>query len=380
MVLTLKSKMSLWTLAFVVLVCLVVDVSGASIKKSEACAALQKYKFLQEDLINLEFEKVTLDELTTSIGKMAKTVGKKVVYPKFILYEEEFVDFVQKLAKQAKKLLKSKKALDAVISAIRKCLDDTTDLNEIVRNWVQNYLDGLIKVMAVDKLEGVAEMIRQFESKDAGSRSNRLSTEKLMNLFTKLVRAEATWIKAVKGMYKKFKIGVYRLPKIRAEKEDTCKGNFTCTGKEDWKLVGSRCFLSVASLAHYSLAQKGCMDRGGHVASIHNKDENNYLASELRIGKADHAYYIGLNDIDNEGEFVWHDGSPVDFEFWASNDGKKLGVAGVKDDCTQMMPHIWGYNGHWRNVPCNYGYGGYFCSKPATLKSQGLIPDMPFET
>merc|ERR1719419_1492186 len=62
-----------------------------------------------------------------------------------------------------------------------------------------------------------------------------------------------------------------------------------------------------------------CRDISGDLASIHSTEENEFLNS---MG----CYcWIGLNDIDNEGEFVWSDGSDVDFLHWRGGEPNNAG-------------------------------------------------------
>ena len=65
--------------------------------------------------------------------------------------------------------------------------------------------------------------------------------------------------------------------------------------------------------------------------------------------------WIGLNDIDNEGTFVWADGSGSTFRFWASgqpNDDQD------NQDCVETYGDV-----SWNDLPCDYTVTCYFCSK-----------------
>jgi len=63
-------------------------------------------------------------------------------------------------------------------------------------------------------------------------------------------------------------------------------------------------------------ADNFCGDIGGELASIHSAEENEFIWS---LTHNDSRSWIGLNDIENEGEWVWTDGSEVDFLFWHSD-------------------------------------------------------------
>ena len=54
------------------------------------------------------------------------------------------------------------------------------------------------------------------------------------------------------------------------------------------------------------------MAAGGHLVSLNSQAEQELVAATFGHS----SYWIGLSDEVNEGEFVWSDGSPLDFEFW----------------------------------------------------------------
>ncbi|MHC5111405.1 MAG: lectin-like protein [Planctomycetota bacterium] len=60
-------------------------------------------------------------------------------------------------------------------------------------------------------------------------------------------------------------------------------------------------------------AEKYAVSLGGHLATINDEAENNFLFAELGASEP----WIGLNDRDNEGTFVWSSGEPVEFTDWS---------------------------------------------------------------
>lgn len=56
---------------------------------------------------------------------------------------------------------------------------------------------------------------------------------------------------------------------------------------------------------------------GGHLVTINNAEENEWVYREFGIGK-----WIGLNDVANEGEFVWSSGEEFKYENWYSGTGQ----------------------------------------------------------
>ena len=92
-------------------------------------------------------------------------------------------------------------------------------------------------------------------------------------------------------------------------------------------------------------ARNFCMDEGGDLISIHDELTRDYIfvifSEELGIMH----FWIGLNDLDNDGVYEWSDGTPVDFESWFSIiDGE-----GDMESCISQYLPI------WFDYPCEGG-------------------------
>jgi hypothetical protein len=66
-----------------------------------------------------------------------------------------------------------------------------------------------------------------------------------------------------------------------------------------WILFDGHCYLMVESDTTWAAAEKDCNDKGGHLASIHSADENNFIHSLfsydwLWIGGTDNAVEVGF--------------------------------------------------------------------------------------
>ncbi|KAF7643167.1 hypothetical protein LDENG_00244150 [Lucifuga dentata] len=73
-------------------------------------------------------------------------------------------------------------------------------------------------------------------------------------------------------------------------------------------------------------AEKNCISMGGNLASVHNTDE--YYGIQSVIHRITNAYpdtWIGGYDAIQEGEWLWSDGSPFDFQHWAPGQPDNLG-------------------------------------------------------
>jgi hypothetical protein len=95
---------------------------------------------------------------------------------------------------------------------------------------------------------------------------------------------------------------------------------------------------------------------GGHLATVRNATENAWLASTFSTGLE--CLWIGLNDAQTEGVFVWSSGEPVQYLNWAP--GEPTNGLGIEDWCHLALP--WAgtqYAALWNdspNAPTAYGY------------------------
>ncbi len=60
---------------------------------------------------------------------------------------------------------------------------------------------------------------------------------------------------------------------------------------------------------------------GGHLATVRSAEENDWIYSEvIRAGGAIRRGWIGLNDVAEEGTFVWSSGEPVTYTNWGAGE------------------------------------------------------------
>ncbi|XP_033724612.1 echinoidin-like [Pecten maximus] len=121
-------------------------------------------------------------------------------------------------------------------------------------------------------------------------------------------------------------------------------------------------------------ANNDCQAKGGHLLTIHSSKEQNFIMSTLgSLNFAGNGVWLGLTDQNTEGTFIWADGSPVDFTYWASGQPAGLGgIAAAQEDCTLMKYRD---SGHWHDYPCssilfipeNYGWVCKFNKLPEVI-------------
>ncbi|XP_033624642.1 macrophage mannose receptor 1-like [Asterias rubens] len=98
---------------------------------------------------------------------------------------------------------------------------------------------------------------------------------------------------------------------------------------------------------------RGLTDTGeGNLISYHSPDEELYLVNSfLTEAPADSSfgYWIGLNDLANEGGFVWSDGSPVEYENWGN--GEPNNYNGI-ENCAEGFLNADPLRG-WNDLACD---------------------------
>lgn len=104
------------------------------------------------------------------------------------------------------------------------------------------------------------------------------------------------------------------------------------------------CFEVCNSRVSWSHAESLCEIRGGHLATIHDIHENNYLHNFIRSHLGNTAVWIGLNDRSNEGHFHWTSGEPVHFKNWSHN---RNNPQHLNRDCAVMQA-----DGTWDDHNC----------------------------
>nr|XP_006817737.1 PREDICTED: IgGFc-binding protein-like [Saccoglossus kowalevskii] len=139
----------------------------------------------------------------------------------------------------------------------------------------------------------------------------------------------------------------------------------TCCCEEDKLCVGERYFEVNTDKVTWSMARDTCEARGGMLAKLNTEMtdtqvrrniEQNNLGAGISTG-----FWFGLNDGENEGSFIWSDGTSLnngDYSNWARrqpNNNMKNSPTG--QDCAQLWKKV-GYK--WDDNNCD-NLAGYVC-------------------
>jgi hypothetical protein len=125
----------------------------------------------------------------------------------------------------------------------------------------------------------------------------------------------------------------------------------------------------------WTAAEAMAQAHGGHLATIRNQAENNWLVATFATGTECH--WIGLNDVAVEGVFVWSSGEPVTFTNWAQ--GEPTNGMGVEDWVHLGLP----WSGpqsypHWNDSPNGATSYGWVCRGIMEATSITLASYVPF--
>ncbi|VDI15972.1 Hypothetical predicted protein [Mytilus galloprovincialis] len=114
-----------------------------------------------------------------------------------------------------------------------------------------------------------------------------------------------------------------------------------CFYTAGWLQYGDQCYFFGLNGATWFDADAACMGMESHLAKIKNKWIDNWLWTKRPSAQS--YYWIGLTDIENEGNFTWNiDNTVANYTQWASGYGK---VAETYDVVA------WGWKDGWFDYP-----------------------------
>ncbi|KAK9981648.1 hypothetical protein ABG768_001172 [Culter alburnus] len=104
------------------------------------------------------------------------------------------------------------------------------------------------------------------------------------------------------------------------------------------------CLVASNKEMSWSDSRKYCRDRGGDLVIIKSEKKQRCISSFIKD-----MVWIGLSDIEKEGNMTWVDNSPLKQGFWEKNEPND---AGGKEDCIELNPGKTVLN-NWNDIPCS---------------------------
>ncbi|KAM5238000.1 low affinity immunoglobulin epsilon Fc receptor [Ctenodactylus gundi] len=147
--------------------------------------------------------------------------------------------------------------------------------------------------------------------------------------------------------------------KLRMEIGES-KGSVCSTCPAEWLRFRHKCYYFGKGKKQWIQARFTCEDMEGRLVSIHSTDEQDFLTKHAHKEGS----WIGLRDLDMEGEFVWMDGSPMDYSNWQLGEPNN---AEPSEDCVMMKG-----SGKWNDAHCRSWLDAWVCERLATCGPPGL--------
>nr|P07439.2 RecName: Full=Lectin BRA-3; Flags: Precursor [Megabalanus rosa]BAA02556.1 lectin BRA-3 [Megabalanus rosa] len=129
----------------------------------------------------------------------------------------------------------------------------------------------------------------------------------------------------------------------------------TCPGNLDWQEYDGHCYWASTYQVRWNDAQLACqtVHPGAYLATIQSQLENAFISETV----SNNRLWIGLNDIDLEGHYVWSNGEATDFTYWSSNNPNNW----ENQDCGVVNYDT--VTGQWDDDDCNKNKN-FLCKMP----------------
>ncbi|KAK9962753.1 hypothetical protein ABG768_008105 [Culter alburnus] len=119
-----------------------------------------------------------------------------------------------------------------------------------------------------------------------------------------------------------------------------------------WSNFGLRCFKYFPQSVNWITAERNCQSLGANLASVHNKLENDFLLGLLPSFSTQ--TWSGAHDGEQDGQWLWTDGTVIDYTNWCSGDPNNYGGP---ENCVEIN---WTSNRCWNDARCSTQMG-YIC-------------------
>ncbi|KAJ7985192.1 hypothetical protein DPEC_G00349530 [Dallia pectoralis] len=125
---------------------------------------------------------------------------------------------------------------------------------------------------------------------------------------------------------------------------------------EGWIHVDDKCYYYSNDKLDWLSSRDSCTTMGSHLTILHSQKQHDALEVEARrIGGFDYHFWIGLSDIDKEGDWRWVDNTTITNTFWnelSAESQKRESGESHGQDCATLDSH----SQTWFDVPCDFMY------------------------
>ena len=141
--------------------------------------------------------------------------------------------------------------------------------------------------------------------------------------------------------------------------DGTVDGGLTCQECQDL-LFEDHVYAFCVKPRSWQQARQACLETGMDLASVSSENEDIWMSGEAQGLAAETGWWFGLNDIAEEGVFVWADGEPVSFTDWAANEPNDWDN---NEDCGSVVNHL--FLPQWNDTVCGNEVP-FICEDPDT--------------
>jgi len=145
--------------------------------------------------------------------------------------------------------------------------------------------------------------------------------------------------------------------------DDDCSGfgddnNAGCPCDVHYYYGDSRPYMFCETTENWEDALDECEAYGYHLLTVNGSYENIWADGVSDSYSHQEKWWIGYNDRDVEGDFVWEDGTPVDYENWHAGEPNNAALGpNSEENCTQFNRYG---DQTWNDEPCEWDFK-YIC-------------------
>ncbi|XP_048196830.1 low affinity immunoglobulin epsilon Fc receptor isoform X2 [Perognathus longimembris pacificus] len=244
-----------------------------------------------------------------------------------------------------------KQVEDVAAHSLKQVEDAAAQNVSLVSKDLQKYQSDQIaqKLQAIHMAQNMQEL--QAEQKQMKSQDSHLAWN-LQRMQEDLTQAKSLSLnerRTVSNLLENLQEAVRKLwVEIRMAKGSACS---TCP--EQWLNFQQKCYYFGEGTKRWLQARFACSDLEGRLVSIHSQEEQDFLSKHTSKDS-----WIGLQDLDVEGDFVWMDRSPVSYSNWLRGEPNN---SGLDEHCVMMRA-----SGHWNDVFCRSQLDAWVCEQLAT--------------